>query len=110
MWSEALPIAVMSGAAFAALALMEDRVRGAFWGQAGLVVAGALFFVALALSAPESRGVAGAATGLLAAAGAGMFYHLYRGRFDDVWRARAVFFVVYLAMAAVFGLVFLSLI
>jgi hypothetical protein len=49
------------------------------------------------------------ATGLMAAAVAGMLYHLYLGRFVRVWAARAVFTAVYLGLAALFGVVFLSL-
>jgi hypothetical protein len=42
--------------------------------------------------------------GLMAAAVAGMLYHLYLGRFERVWAARGVFLLVYLVVSALFGL------
>ena len=107
-------IAVASGAVFGALALMSDRRRGAFLAQIGLGLAAALIFVAIVADGPIAgiapRGVAAVAVSLISATGAGMLYHLYLGRFERVWAARGVFTAVFLALSALFGLVFLSLI
>jgi hypothetical protein len=58
---------------------------------------------------PPER-IAGFGVSLMAAAVAGMLYHLYLGRFEQVWTARGVFLLVYLVVSAAFGLIFLSLI
>jgi Flp pilus assembly protein TadB len=58
---------------------------------------------------PPDR-IAAFGVGLMAAAVSGMLYHLYLGRFEQVWTARGVFLLVYLVVSALFGLVFLSLI
>jgi hypothetical protein len=92
---------------------MSDRKRGAFLAQAALVVSVMVMFVAILVEGPiaglSPLRVAAIATGLIAAAVAGMLYHLYLGRFTRVWAARGVFTAVYLGLAALFGLVFLSL-
>lgn len=107
-------IAVASALVFGALALMSDRKRGAFLAQIGLAVAGALALVAGIVEGPVAglapADLAALAVGLMSATVAGMLYHLYLGRFEKVWTARAVFTLVFLAVSALFGLVFLSLI
>lgn len=109
MLIHALPTAL-----FCALALMSDRKRGAFLAQIALVVAAAIVFVAILATGPVAglapQRLAGFGVGLMAAAVAGMLYHLYLGRFERVWTARGVFTLVYLVTAGLFGLVFLSLI
>lgn len=114
MMSQAALIAIFSAALFVALVLMSDRKRGAFLAQIGLVIATALVFVAIVVDGPVGgigpRSLAAFAVGLISAAVAGMLYHLYLGRFERVWAARGVFSTVYLALSALFGLVFLSLI
>lgn len=114
MFAQALPIALASTALFCSLALMTDRPRGAFLAQCGLAVASALVFVAIVLDGPvigiTPRALSAFAVGLISACVAGMLYHLYLGRFERVWAARAVFTFVYLGLSALFGLVFLSLI
>ena len=80
--------------------------------QIALTLAAALVFVAIVVE----DGVAGIAAialgtigvGLMAAAVSGMLYHLYLGRFEAVWTARAVFTLVYFVAAGLFGFVFLS--
>jgi hypothetical protein len=110
----AATLTLVSAAAFCALALMPDRARGASVAQSGLALAALLFFVAIVRDGPllgiEARWLSAFAVGLLAASVAGMLYHLYLGRFTDVWAARGVFTLVYLGLVALFGLVFLSLI
>jgi hypothetical protein len=114
MMTQAALIAIFSAALFGALVLMSDRKRGAFLAQIGLVVASAVVFVAIVVDGPVAGigpgGLAAFAVGLISAAVAGMLYHLYLGRFERVWAARGVFTAVYLALCAIFGLVFLSLI
>jgi MFS superfamily sulfate permease-like transporter len=114
MLSQALPVALLSAAVFGGLSLMSDRPRGASIAQAVLVVGAVLVFVAIAVPGgiaglPPER-IAGFGVGLMSAAVAGMLYHLYLGRFDQVWTARGVFLLVYLVVSALFGLIFLSLI
>lgn len=104
--------ALASAAVFAALAMMSDRKRGAFIAQGVLVVAAILAFVAIV--AGPVAGVAPAdlgyfAFGLIGAAVSGMLYHLYLGRFVEVWTARGVFAAVFLGLSLVFGLVFVAL-
>ncbi|MCU4651333.1 hypothetical protein N8I71_00695 [Roseibacterium sp. SDUM158016] len=111
---EALPVALVAGALFAGLALMTNRPRGAALAQGALVLAAALIFAAIViggdvLGLPGQR-VGGFGVGLLAAAASGMLYHLYLGRFENVWAARVVFTLVFLAASALFGLVILPLI
>lgn len=112
--AQALPVALVSAALFGGLALMSDRPRGALIAQIALVVAAALVFAAILLPGPVAglppRALAAFGVGVMAAAVAGMLYHLYLGRFESVWKARGVFTVVYLATSALFGFVFLSLI
>jgi len=114
MLDQAAPVAIASAAVFGALALMSDRPRGALIAQAGLALAGALIFVAIILDAPllgwTPDEVITFAVGVMAACVAGMLYHLYLGRFASVIAARGVFTLVFLGLAALFGLVFLSLI
>lgn len=113
MIGQALPVALLSAALFCALALMSDRPRGAFLAQIALAAATAIVFVVIVAGPiggiPPER-IAAFAVGLMAAAVAGMLYHLYLGRFESVWAARAVFTLVYLVTATLFGVVFLSLI
>ena len=107
---EALTVALPSAALFGGLVLMSDRKRGAALAQAALVVATIGIFVAISVSGPglglAPVQVAAIATGLIAAAVAGMLYHLYLGRFERVWTARGVFTAVYLGLAVLFGLIF----
>lgn len=114
MLLQALPVALLSAALFCAVALMSDRPRGALLSQIALFAAGILVFVAILLPGPlvgvTPERLAAFGVGLMSAAVAGMLYHLYLGRFDDVWAARGVFTLVYLFTAALFGLVYLSLI
>ncbi len=110
---DALSVALPSSTLFCGLALMPDRRRGTALAQGALVAAAAGMFVAITASGtvaglPPIR-IAAIATGLIAAATAGMLYHLYLGRFDRVWVARGIFAAVYLGLAALFALVFLSL-
>lgn len=114
MLAEAIPVALVSAALFGGLALMSDRPRGALIAQGILVVAAVLVFIAILVPGPIAgitpRALAAFGVGVIAASVAGMLYHLYLGRFDDVWKARGVFTLVYLVTSALFGLVFLSLI
>lgn len=114
MIGDSLIAALPSAALFAGLALMSDRPRGALLAQGALVAAVVMIFVAIVVDAPvagiPAPRLAAIATGLIAAAVAGMLYHLYLGRFERVWATRAVFALVYLGAAGLFGLVFLSLI
>jgi hypothetical protein len=113
MLTDALIVALPSAALFGGLALMSDRKRGAALAQGALVLAVMAMFVAITASGPLAGlapiRIAAIATGLIAAAVAGMLYHLYLGRFVRVWAARAVFTAVYLGLSALFGVVFLSL-
>lgn len=114
MFAEALPVALVSALVFGGLALMSDRPRGAFIAQGILVVGAVIVFVAIlradgVAGLPPER-IAAFGVGLMAAAVAGMLYHLYLGRFQEVWVARGVFLLVYLFVSALFGVVFLSLI
>ena len=110
---DVIPVAIPSAALFCALVLMSDRKRGAFLAQGALFLAVVAMFVAITASGPLAGlapiQVAAIATGLIAAAVAGMLYHLYLGRFVRVWAARGVFTSVYLGLAGLFGLVFLNL-
>lgn len=112
--TEALPVALVSAALFGGVALMSDRPRGALIAQGALFVAAALVFVAIVVRGPVAgiapEALAAFGVGVMAAAVAGMLYHLYLGRFESVWKARGVFTLVYLVTSALFGLVFLSLI
>lgn len=114
MFADALPVALVSAALFGGLALMSNRPRGAQVAQGFLVVAAILVFIAILVPGPiagiPSRGLAAFGVGVISASVAGMLYHLYLGRFDDVWKARGVFTLVYLVTSAIFGFVFLSLI
>jgi hypothetical protein len=114
MLAQALPVALLSAAVFGGLSLMSDRPRGASIAQAILVIGAVIVFVAIAVpdgiaGLPPER-VAAYGVGLMAAAVAGMLYHLYLGRFEQVWTARGVFLLVYLVVSALFGMIFLSLI
>jgi len=114
MLDETLPVALLSGAVFGGLAMMNDRPRGALIAQGILVLGAVLVFVAILVSGgvaglrPDQVAAFGVA--LMSAAISGMLYHLYLGRFTQVWTARAVFLAVYLFVSALFGLIFLSLI
>lgn len=108
--AEALTVALPSAALFGGLVLMVDRKRGAALAQGALVLAVVGIFVAIVSAGPvlglPTVQIAAIATGLIAAAVAGMLYHLYLGRFARVWAARGVFTAVYLGLAALFGLIF----
>ena len=114
MFDEALPMTLPAAALFGGLALMSDRKLGASLAQAAVALAGVVLFVAILAGGPvaglQPRDLVAIAIGLMAAAVAGMLYHLYLGRFTRVWAARGVFLGVFLALSAGFGLVFLSLI
>ncbi len=114
MFAEAFPVAVVSAALFGGLALMSNRPRGALIAQCILVVAAILVFIAILVPGPiagvTSRGLAAFGVGVISASVAGMLYHLYLGRFDNVWKARGVFTLVYLITSTLFGFVFVSLI
>ncbi len=114
MLAEVFPVAVVSAALFGGLALMSNRPRGALIAQGILVVAAILVFIAILVPGPiagiTSRGLAAFGVGVISASVAGMLYHLYLGRFDNVWKARGVFTVVFLITSALFGFVFVSLI
>ena len=115
MIGTAAAVAVISALVFSGLVFIQDRPRGAMIAQGGSVLAAALIFVAVAFDAglaawgltPLQLSALGVA--LLAATIGGMFYHLYLGRFDDIWRARFVFALVYLGAAAVLGTLYLAL-
>jgi len=108
-------VALASTLLFTGLVLVNDRPRGALMGQIGSALAGVLTIGALVSGdgtfEPDRPAFRWSALGvaLLAASVSGMFYHLYLGRFDDVWRARRVFALVYLGLAAVLGTLYLSL-
>ena len=108
-----LPVTMASTVVFCGLALMSDRPRGAFWAQNIMALAGIVLFVAIARDGPlwgaSPQAIARVAIGVLAAAIAGMLYHLYLGRFDRVWAARQVFTLLFLALCLILGLTFLSL-
>ena len=108
----AVALGVASAAVFGALVLMTDRKRGALVAQVGSVLAAAAIFAALAFGAGTgwARPVSAFGTALFSATLAGMGYHLYLGRFQEVRRARGVFALVFLGIAGVFGLLYLSLI
>lgn len=114
MFTDALPIALVSAVLFGGLALMSNRPRGALIAQGILAVAAVLVFIAILVPGPIAgitpRGLAAFGVGVISASVAGMLYHLYLGRFDNVWKARGVFTGVYLITSAIFGLVFMSLI
>ena len=115
MIATAATIALISTLVFTGLVLVRDRPRGALIAQIGSAGAAALLLAALvfdtALSGIGLSALQVSALGLalLAATVGGMFYHLYLGRFDDVWRARVVFALVYLGVAAVLGTLYLAL-
>lgn len=115
MIGTAAVIALLSTLVFAGLVFVQDRPRGALIAQIGSVAAAALIFVALVFDALlygiglSALQVSALGLALLAATVGGMFYHLYLGRFDDVWRARFVFALVYLGVAAVLGTLYLAL-
>ena len=88
----------VGGPVLVGLTLMLRTARsGALLAQGALVVAVVMIFVAIVVfkdgpvaGLPAPR-LAAIATGLIAAAVAGMLYHLYLGRFDRVWgRARGL--------------------
>ncbi len=110
MIQEAALISVLSALVFCALVLMSDRKRGALIAQIGTALAAALIFAALVYEErlADAALVSAIGTGLLAATAAGMFYHLYLGRFTSVWPARGVFTLVYFAIAGLLGLIYLS--
>ena len=111
---QVLPAAVLSIAVFTGFLMMSDRKRGTVLGQGVLVAGAVVFFAAIVAGGPlagiSPRALAILAVGLLAAGSGGMLYHLYLGRFEEVMTARAVFVGVYLALAALYALVFLSLV
>jgi hypothetical protein len=113
MLSQALPVALLSAAVFGGLSLMSDRPRGRSSRRHPRGGGGARLHRDRGSGrhrGPAARTHRGFGVGLMAAAVAGMLYHLYLGRFDQVWTARGVFLLVYLVVSAAFGLIFLSLI
>lgn len=113
IFQQALPAALVSTAVFVPLVLMSDRPKGAFIAQILMALAGVFLFVAIVRDTPflgiSLPLLAGMATASLCAALSGMFYHLYLGRFDRVWAARATFTALFLAACLVLGLLFLAL-
>jgi len=105
--------ALASALVFTGLVLIRDRPRGALIAQGGSLAAGFLILAVLVagerVASEQISRLSALGIALLAATLAGMFYHLYLGRFGDVWRARFTFTLVYLAMAAVLGVLYLSL-
>ena len=103
--------ATLAGAAGALVAPALGHIDPAmaFWTTSGEFV-----FIAILVPGPiagiTSRGLAAFGVGVISASVAGMLYHLYLGRFDNVWKARGVFTVVFLITSALFGFVFVSLI
>ncbi len=111
---QVLPAILVSAAVFAGFLMMSDRKRGTVLGQGVLVAGAVVFFAAIVAGGPlaglSPRALAIFAVGLLAAGSGGMLYHLYLGRFEEVMTARAVFVAVYLALAALYAVIFLSLV
>ena len=114
MLALAAPVALVSALVFAAIALLSDRPRGAAVAQSALYAGAAMIFAAVVVEGPllgqPVERIAAFGASLMAAAAAGMLYHIYLGRFANAWAARGVFTLVYLGLAALFGLVILSLI
>lgn len=114
MIATTLPIVLISVLVFCGLCLMRDRKGGALFAQLGTFVAAAILIGSLSLDAPlwglEPMTYSTLGVSLFAATLAGMFYHLYLGRFTSVWRTRGVFSLTYFAFAAVLGIVLLPLI
>ncbi len=116
MTGPAAILALLSTAVFGGLVLMSDRPRGAFIAQITSALAAAVVFVSLVAGewlsglglTPSLASALGIA--LLSASFAGMLYHLYLGRFTSVWRARGIFTIVFLVIAALFGTIYLALI
>ena len=110
MIQDAALIAVLSTLVFGALVLMSDRKLGALIAQLGTALAAALLFAALVFEDEflQTALLSAVGTALLAATAAGMFYHLYLGRFTSVWPARGVFTLVFLGIAGVLGILYLS--
>ena len=109
---DAALIAVVSSLTFVGVVLVPDRRQGALIAQLGTAVSAALLFAALVFEDefPQTELLSTIGTALLAATVAGMFYHLYLGRFDSIWRARSVFTLVFLGFAGFLGLLYLSFI
>lgn len=114
MIASVLPTAIVSALVFGGLCLMNDRPRGALFAQIGTFLAAAIVLGSLNLTGPvwgvAPLAITGFGIGLFAAALAGMFYHLYLGRFTSVWKARGLFSGLYLMFSAVLGIVLLPLI
>jgi hypothetical protein len=107
----AILAALIAVGAFAGVVMMSDRPRGANVAQAVLLAGGALAFAAIVvgpLAGLTSRQLVGMASGLLAAGAAGMLYHFYLGRFEQVRNARAALSAVFLGFWLLFSLIFLS--
>ncbi len=111
---EAFAIAGLSAFAFCAVVLMQDRPRGALIAQIGTFIAAAILLGSMSLAGPlwgiEPLMISAFGISFFSASLAGMFYHLYLGRFDLVWKARGLFSLIYLGFSAVLGIVMLSLI
>lgn len=114
MVATSLPIVLVSVLAFCGVSLMTDRKRGASVAQIGTFVAAVILIGSLSLTGPlwgiAPMTYSALGVSLFAATLAGMFYHLYLGRFTSVWKARGVFSLIYLGFAAVLGIVLLPLI
>jgi hypothetical protein len=112
MLAQAFPVALLSAAVFGGLSVMSDRPRGAFIAQCILVVGAVLVFIAIVVSdgiggLPPDR-IAAFGVGLMAAAVSGMLYHLYLGRFEQVWTAPVSSSWFSYSYRPLFGVVFLS--
>ncbi len=114
MIATVLPTAIVSALVFGGLCLMSDRPGGALIAQIGTAIAAVIVLGSLNLTEPvwgmTPLAITGFGIGLFAAALAGMFYHLYLGRFTSVWNARGLFSGIYLLFSAVLGIVLLPLI
>lgn len=111
---EAFAIAGLSAFAFCAVVLMQDRPRGALVAQIGTFIAAVVLLGSMSLDGPlwgiEPPTISAFGISFFAASLAGMFYHLYLGRFTSAWTARGLFSLIYLGFSAVLGIVLLSLI
>ena len=107
-------IAFASALVFTGLVFIQDRPRGALIAQGGSVLAAVVIFAGLVFDAGlagmglSPLQVSAMGVAILAATIGGMFYHLYLGRFDSIWRARIVFALVYLGAAAILGTLYLA--
>ena len=102
--------AILSTSVFGAPVPMSDRKKGALIAQLGTALSAAILFAALVFE-DEFQQIAllsALGTALLAATAAGMFHHLYLRGLTSVWPARGVFTPIFLAIAGVLGVLYLS--